>query len=114
MRNNRLMFDPARWTINRISGVGCAAALPALLLWLLYPEWPDLVGWPFILLLAIAAGSGMATLTLTVRDIYNRSGRGSRLRPIRTFDLILGLTLAVPSLVELAAILPERVSVLGL
>jgi hypothetical protein len=38
MRNNRPMFDPARWTINRISGVGCAAALPALLLWLLYPE----------------------------------------------------------------------------
>ena len=49
-----------------------------------------------------------------LRDMKHRSGRGSRLRPLRTIDVILGFVLTVPSLMELSAILPENLAGFGL
>jgi hypothetical protein len=108
------MISLASWTTNRLAGIGCAAGLAAMVLWPLYAEWPGIVGWPFMAVLAIAAVCGIALLWITIRDIQRRSGRGSRIRPIRAFDVILGLLLSVPSLIELRAIVPENLMVLGL
>lgn len=108
------MIRLAYWTTNRISGVGLIAGLAALLLWPVYAQWPELTGWPFMAALGAAAACGIALLWITMRDIQHRPGRGSRLRPIRAFDVILGLALSVPTLVELRAILPDGLAGLGL
>lgn len=108
------MIRPAKWTIHQVSGAGVAAGLIALLLWPLYATWPALVQLPFIAALAVAAGCGVAILVMTLRDLKHRSGRGSRLKPIRTFDVILGLALSVPSIVELRAIVPGTLMAFGL
>src|SRR5262245_23671876 len=108
------MIRPATWTTNQLSGIGLLAGLAAVLLWLFYARWPEIVGWPFIAALGVAAACGIAMLMATLRDMKHRSGRGSRLKPIRTFDVIFGLVLAVPSLVELSTIVPENLAGLGL
>lgn len=108
------MIRPATWTIHQVSGAGCAAGLAALLLWLCYAAWPEVVRLPFIAALSIAAGCGIAMLLMTLADLKRRSGRGSRLRPIRTFDILLGLLLSVPSLAELRAIVPDSLAGFGL
>ncbi len=108
------MIRPATWTIHQVSGAGCVAGLAALLLWLLYAAWPEAIRFPFIAALSIAAGCGIAMLLMTLADLKRRSGRGSRLKPIRTFDIILGLLLSVPSLIELRAIVPESLAGFGL
>ena len=108
------MIRPATWTIHQVSGVGCAAGLAALLLWPLYAGWPEVALLPFIAALSVAAACGMAMLWMTLVDLKRRSGRGSRLRPIRVFDVILGLLLSVPSLVELRAITPQGLAQLGM
>jgi hypothetical protein len=108
------MIRPANWTANRLAGIGLIAGLVALFLWPLYGEWPQVIGWPFMAALAVAAACGIVLLWITMRDIQHRSGRGSRLKPIRAFDVILGLLLSVPSLVELRAIVPDSLAGLGL
>lgn len=107
------MFRPARWTTNQLSGIGLVAGLAALLLWSFYGRWPEIVGWPFIAVLTVMAICGSAMLLITLRDMKHRSGRGSRLRPIRTFDVVIGLALAVPSLIELSAIVPDNLAAAG-
>lgn len=108
------MARPATWTTNQLSGIGILAGLAAVLLWLFYGRWPHIVGWPFIVALGIAAMCGVLMLAMTLRDLKHRSGRGSRLKPIRAFDVIVGLLLAVPSLIELQAILPLSLYQIGL
>lgn len=107
------MIRPATWTTNQLSGVGLLAGLVAVMLWLFYGRWPHIVGWPFIAALGIAAACGILMLALTLRDLKHRSGRGSRLKPIRAFDVIVGLLLAIPTLVELHAVLPENLANIG-
>ena len=107
------MIRPATWTTNQLSGVVLIAGLAALFLWLFYGPWPEIVGWPFIAALGIAAACGILMLAITLRDLKQRSGRGSRLKPIRAFDVIVGLLLAVPSLIELSTIVPESLASFG-
>lgn len=108
------MFRPSTWTIHQVSGVGCAAGLAAVVLWLFHAAWPEVVRFPFIVALSVAAGCGIAMLLMTLADLKRRSGRGSRLRPIRTFDILLGLLLSIPSLIELRAIVPDVLTALSL
>ena len=107
------MARPATWTTNQLSGIGILAGLAAVLLWLFYGRWPHIVGWPFIAVLAVAAACGILMLAMTLRDLKHRSGRGSRLKPIRAFDVIVGLLLSVPSLVELSTIVPDSLATFG-
>lgn len=88
------------WTIGRATGLGVAAGLIALVLWPLYASWQEPLLVPFIAALAIAAFCGLSILVITAFDMLRRQ-RGEALRPVRTFDLMLGTALAVPSMIEL-------------
>jgi hypothetical protein len=92
------------WTIGRATGVGVTAGLVALILWPIYAAYQERVLWVFLASLAAAAACGVSILLISVTDaVLNRRGR--RLRPIRAFDIALGLLLAVPSLLQLEALL---------
>jgi hypothetical protein len=86
-----------RWTIQRATGLGVVAALAAILLRLLYPGWP-LLRPPFAAACAIAAFCGLSILWINAVDHYRHRQRGSRMVPLRIFDVVLGLFLAVPSI----------------
>ena len=59
---------------------------------------------PFVIALSVTSFCGFSILTLTVVDLRNNQ-RGRRVRPIRAFDVIFGLALAIPSSLELFALL---------
>lgn len=92
------------WTIGRATGIGIVAGLLSLLLWPIYAAWPQTL-WVFIVMLAIAALCGVSILLITLKDIYRRK-RGMLMQRIRIFDIVLGLLLAVPSLLQLRALWP--------
>ena len=92
------------WTIPRATGLGVTAGVAALILWPLYAAWQEALLWPFVIVLAIAAFCGLSILMITLKDIYTRT-RGTIMHRIRIFDVVLGLLLAVPSLVQLEALL---------
>jgi len=92
------------WTIGRATGVGIVTGLAALLLWPLFAAWPETLFWPFAAALAVTAVCGVSILLITLRDIYRRR-RGTIMQRIRIFDVVLGLLLALPSLLQLNALL---------
>lgn len=96
------------WTIGRATGVGISAGLAAVLLWPLYALYQDAVLTPFLLMLCLAALCGLSILWITLLDLLTHRRRGSRLRPVRAFDLAVALLLAVPSLLQLQALLAGR------
>ncbi|MET0373058.1 MAG: hypothetical protein ABW128_02235 [Rhizorhabdus sp.] len=102
------------WTIHQLAGAGSLAGIAALMLWPAFVAWPEALRLPFVLILAAACFCGAAMLWITLRDIARRPVRGSRLRPIRTFDVLLGLALTVPTTLELSAILPDGLMQFGL
>lgn len=101
------------WTIGRAAGAGALAGLSALILWPVYAAGFDILPL-FLVTLAISAFCGLSLLIITLIDLALHRRRGSRLRPIRAFDLILGLALAAPSLAELRIVLPEFLLAAGL
>ncbi len=92
------------WTIPRATGIGVTAGLAALLLWPLYASYQQSVLWAFVAALAVAALCGLSILLITAGDMVLHR-RGQSMRPVRAFDLLLGLLLAVPSLIQLEALL---------
>ena len=100
---------PARplrhWTIQRASGVGVLSGLVALLIAGLSSTSRDGLLYPYVLLLAVTALCGASILWITAFDIRDR-GTSGRMRPIRGFDLALGLALLAPSLYALVLIRP--------
>jgi hypothetical protein len=97
------------WTIGRAEGVGTVAGFAALILWPVYAAWPQILPL-FLLALATAAFCGLSLLLITLFDLARNPRRGTRLVPIRVFDIVLGLGLAVPSLFELRGLLPDLLS----
>lgn len=93
------------WTIGRATGIGLTAGLIALVLWPVYAAYQERVLWPFIAALGVAAICGLSILLMTGLDIILRK-RGQRVRPVRAFDVIIGLGLSVPALLQLNALLP--------
>jgi len=85
------------WTVQRATGLGVLAGLIAIALGLLYPGLPFL-RLPFAAACAVAAFCGLTLLWVNAVDHYRHGRRGSRLVPVRVFDVVLGLFLAVPSL----------------
>lgn len=92
------------WTIGRAMGIGVVAGLIALVLWPVYAAWQERVFWAFIACLAVAAVCGISILVMTVVDMLLRR-RSRSVRPIRAFDVAVGLLLAGPSLVQIDALL---------
>ena len=92
------------WTIGRATGVGVIAGLSALVLWPVYTAYQQPIFWPYVLSLSVAALCGISILLITFVDAtFTRRSRS--LRPIRAFDVALGLLLAAPSLVQIDVLL---------
>jgi hypothetical protein len=88
------------WTLRRASGLGAGAGLLALVLW---PFWSDggaVLALPFAAAAALAGLCGLSILLITAFDIVTHR-RGRRIRPVRGFDIVLGLLLVLLSLAQL-------------
>jgi len=70
------------------------------------------VVWPFAAALAIAAFCGLSILMITIFDMLFHK-RGESLRPVRAFDIAIGVALAVPSLIQLSALADQLWQVRG-
>ena len=68
--------------------------------------------WPFSATLAVAAFCGLSILLITILDMLFRK-RGESLRPVRAFDIAIGIALAVPSLVQLSALADQLSPIRG-
>jgi hypothetical protein len=88
------------WTLGRASGVGASAGLLALVLWPFWGEHPDTLVWPFVAAAAVAGLCGLSILLITALDIVTHR-RGRRMRPVRGFDIVLGVALVALSLAQL-------------
>jgi hypothetical protein len=88
------------WTLGRASGTGAAAGLVALLLWPFWGERGELLVWPFAGAAALAGLCGVTILLITAFDIVTHR-RGRRMRPVRGFDIVLGLALVLLSMAQL-------------
>jgi drug/metabolite transporter (DMT)-like permease len=97
-------YDPAMgkffksWTISRATGAGIVAGLVALVLWPIYTLFQEPMHLPFAAALAATAFCGASILVITALDLKFRRGRGFRLRAVRTFDVIVGIAMALPGL----------------
>ncbi len=94
------------WTISRATGIGVSAGLAALLLWPLYAAYQERVLWLFLVALGVAAVCGVSILLITAADMLLRR-RGESMRPVRAFDIAVGVLLSLPSLMQLAALSDE-------
>ena len=91
---------PRASIISRLTASGAAAALFALLLWP-FLERSDTLFWPLLALLGATSLAGAAILLLTALDMLRRPRRGSRVGPIRIFDLVAGAALLGFGLMQL-------------
>jgi hypothetical protein len=92
------------WTIRRASGIGASFGLAALLIWPFAYFYPDSLSWPLLGAAAVAGLCGASILLMTVADLLFHRPRGRRLRPVRTFDLALGMALLGLALLEAEAV----------
>ena len=92
------------WTIPRMSGIGAVAGLLSILLWQAYVAWHDPMRLPYLAALAVTACCGVSVLVLTAADMLFHRRRGRRIRPVRAFDVILGLLLALPALAAILSL----------
>jgi hypothetical protein len=88
------------WTLGRASSIGAAAGLLALLLWPFWGEHSETLVWPFAALAGVAGLCGITILLITAFDIVTHR-RGRRMRPVRGFDIVLGVSLVLLSLAQL-------------
>ena len=94
------------WTIQRATGAGVMCGLAAILIAGLFTPTREGLLYPYAVLLAATALCGASILWITVFDMRAR-GTSGRMRPIRGFDVAVGLALTVPSLYGLWLIWPE-------
>ena len=84
--------------IPRMIGLGAATGAAAVLLWVAFAWWPELLVLPAVIATALTAACGIFVLLATWYDIGRNPRRGTRIRPIRGFDIMAGLILAAPSI----------------
>ena len=84
------------WTIGRASIAGIVAGLAALLM-ASFRDPRDAGLYPYAALLAVTAFCGASILWITAFDMRTR-GTSGRMRPVRTFDIAIGLALLAPAL----------------
>jgi hypothetical protein len=92
-------------SVPRVIAIGAGAALAALLMWIAFSRWPETFVIPYVLALLATAACGLFILLATIADSVNNPRRGVRIRPIRGFDVVVGLMLAGPSLWALSPFL---------
>ena len=92
--------------MQRATIVGVACGMAAFLMAAAIGAWPDALLYPYAALLGITALCGASILWITATDVRKR-GRGGRMRPIRAFDIAIGLALLAPALFALRLIWPE-------
>ena len=80
------------------------AGLAGFILWPAFASFQQVLFLPFVAALSLAGFCGLSILVLTVVDFRNNR-RGRQVRPIRAFDVVFGLALAAPSLLELSSLL---------
>jgi hypothetical protein len=91
----------AGWTIGRASGIGASAGLVALLLWPAQRAYPEGLSWPLLAAAALAGLCGLSVLVITAGDLLFHRRRGARVRPLRMFDIILGVALIALAMLEM-------------
>ena len=84
---------PILWSLKRVSGLGAMAGLLALALWPFSGLYGPVLLGLFLAAAALAGLCGAGILVITAWDIVHHPRRGSRIRPMRGFDLSLGLGL---------------------
>lgn len=84
------------WTISRASIVGIATGIIAILM-VSFRDPRDVGLYPYAALLTITAFCGASVLWITAFDMRER-GTSGRMRPVRTFDIAIGLALLLPAL----------------
>lgn len=92
------------WTIPRASGIGVVAGLASVLLWQAYVAWQEPVRAAYMAALVVTALCGLTILLLTAADLLFHRRRGKRIRPVRAFDVVLGLLLTLPALGAIATV----------
>ncbi len=95
-----------RWTISRATTIGIATGLAALLAISAIEIWPEGLLPLYVALLAVTIFCGVSVLWITASDIRDR-GTSGRMRPIRTFDIAVGLALLIPAAWGMRLIWPE-------
>jgi len=93
-------------TVPRATVLGIGAGLAALLLWIGYAGARRAFVIPYVAALLLTALCGAYILLATCYDSYRNPRRGSRIRPIRGFDIAVGLLLAAPAIWALYPFLP--------
>lgn len=93
-------------TVPRATALGFGAGLAAVVLWFAYSNWPRDFVLPYVTALILTALCGAYILLATLIDAMRNPRRGVRIRPIRGFDIIVGLILAGPAIWGLRPFLP--------
>ena len=88
------MSRRSKVSVPGVTGAGAVAGATALLLWVGYTYWPQIFVIPYVLALAVTVVCGAYVLLATWYDSYRNPRRGSRIRPIRGFDIVAGVILA--------------------
>jgi hypothetical protein len=86
------------WTIRRSTGVGVVAGLCSILLWPVFAAWQEPFHIPYLAALAVTLFCGLSILAISLADRLFRPARGESVRPIRIFDVALGILLTLPPL----------------
>lgn len=84
------------WTISRASILGIVSGIIAMLL-ASFRDPREFGLYPYATLLVLTAFCGASVLWITAFDMRDR-GTSGRMRPVRTFDIVIGLALLAPSL----------------
>jgi hypothetical protein len=95
-----------RWTIQRATGAGIVLGLTALLVSVVYGSWADFLLYPYAALLALTLLCGTSILLITFMDMRARE-RGVQVRPIRMFDVVVGIIITAPSLYAMWRLWPS-------
>ena len=82
------------WTVSRATVAGIGLGLIALLL-SNFAESQAMIG-AYAGLLILTMACGLSILLILLRDVHARQ-RGDRVRPIRIFDLSMGVLLVLPA-----------------
>ena len=84
----------SRWTIQQATVVGLGFGLAAFALSNFADSRALLLVYAGLLILTVACGTSI--LLILLRDVHARQ-RGDRVRPIRIFDLAMGVLLVLPA-----------------